>query len=172
MPSTASPSNAERRSLSLAAGLAALLLAAAGAEADTGVDGPYTWSAKLVSVDETAATVVVTSRIVNHADVGDLSQFAEGDRVTITWSGLNWASGIRGIARGTGAGPDRFSLPAEFVSSEMDGQYVTFRVPIPSEDVSTVSALPPGDWVTLTSPHRPSNPTEAVVDIRPYNDVG
>jgi hypothetical protein len=148
-----------------------LLLIAAGAPADTAIDGSYTWSAELVSVDETAGTTVVTSRVVDHADIGDLSTLAAGDRVIITWSGLNWASGIRGIARGSEAESDRFSMPAEFVSSEMDGRYISVRVPIPSEDVSQISASSPGEWVTLTSPHRPSSPKEAVIDIRPYNDA-
>ena len=156
----------------------ALLLAFLGsqpmaASADTGADSEnlYTWSAQLVELDETAGTATVKSRVVGHADVGSLAELSEGDPVTIEWSGLTWASGVRGITPGTDTEADRFALPAEFVSTEMDGTYVTFRVPVPSDAVGRIRSVSPGEWVTLTSPHQPAGLEEAVVDARPYNDV-
>lgn len=162
------------RRLSVLAVLSALLgtqSMAAGSD-EAAADELYTWSAELVALDEANGTATVKSRVVNRADVGNLSELAEGDPMTIAWSGITWASGIRSITPGTEGEEDRFTLPAEFVSVEMDGMYVTFRVPVPSEAVGRIESVSPGEWVTLTSPHQPSGPAEAVVDVRPYNDVG
>ena len=162
-----------KQPLSIVAAVLALLTCPMTANADTSgaSSDSYTWSAELVALDESAGTAVVRSRTVNHANLEALAELPDGDRVTITWSGLTWGSGIRSITRGTASEADRFNLPAEFVSSEMDGQYVTFRVPVPEEALAKISSVEPGAWVTLTSPHRPAGWDEAVVDARPYNDV-
>lgn len=164
--------DASRRWLALTAGLLALgtISSAASAETAGASTDSYTWSAELVSLDESAGTAVVKSRVVEHAEIDNLSDLDEGDRVTIVWSGLTWASGIRSIETGS-VENERFALPAEFVSSEMDGQYVTFRVRIPSEDLPEIRSLSEGEWVTLTSPHQPSGWEEAVADARPYSDA-
>jgi hypothetical protein len=144
---------------------AALPAAAAGA-----ADESYTWSAELVSVDGAARTVTVQSRLVSNAEV-ELDSLDSGDRVTLTWSGINTAAGVRRIVDGQAPEDDRLTLPIEFVSAEHDGQYVRFKVAVPDDDVSKLASLTPGSWITATSPRRPERFEEAVTDVRPYNDV-
>jgi len=146
--------------------MAAAFPASAGAASDT-----YQWSAELVAVDEAARTVTVESRLVSNAEA-DFQKLDRGDRVTLTWSGINTAAGVRRIVEGAAPADDRLTLPIEFVSAEHDGQYVRFKVAVPSDDVAKVSALQPGSWVTATSPRRAERFEEAVADLRPYNDVG
>jgi hypothetical protein len=130
----------------------------------------YTWSAELVAVDEAARTVTVQSRLVGNAEV-ELDSLDGGDRVTLTWSGINTAAGVRRIVEGQAPEDDRLTLPIEFVSAEHDNQYVRFKVAVPSEDISKLASLAPGSWITATSPRRPERFEEAVTDVRPYNDV-
>lgn len=162
-----------KHSLSLAVGVLTLSAAqpAAAAGDSTAAHDSYTWSAELIAFDETSRTVTVKSRVVGHGDTGRLADLRAGDRAMLTWSGLFAASGVRSIVRGTKSEFERFTMPIEFVSSEMDGQYVQFKVPIPGSAVSTLKSLAPGDWVTATSSHQPSDWKEAVSAIRPYNDV-
>jgi len=148
--------------------MAATLPASAGYAANE----TYTWSAELVEVDEPDRTVTVQSRLVGDADV-DFDALDEGDRVTLTWSGIHTAAGVRRIVHGE-APPDddRLTLPIEFVSAEHDARYVRFKVAVPSEDLAKVASLKPGSWITATSPRRAERFEEAVADLRPYNDVG
>lgn len=163
-----------RASLPAASLVVSLAAQPALAQTDSGAQeapAQYTWSAMLVELDPNAETATVRSRIVSHAEIADLSAFSEGDRVTLTWSGFNWASGIRGLEPGADGPFGRFTLPVEFVSTELDGQYVNFKVPVPSGSLAEIESLPSGAWVTATSPHEPAGWDEAVADIRPYNDV-
>lgn len=146
--------------------LTAPLLEAAGPAHDS-----YTWSAELVDFDAAARTITVKSLVVGHADRSRLAALERGERAMLTWSGVFSASGVRSITPGAHSDHDRFTMPVEFVATEMDGQYVQFSVPIPSAAVPAIESLAPGDWVTATSPHRPTDFTEAVSAIRPYNDV-
>jgi hypothetical protein len=148
------------------AGLLAMALPAA-AESATDV---YTWSAELVALDQAAKTVTVQSRLVSNADV-DFADFDAGDRLTLTWSGINTAAGVRRIVDGPAPADDRLTLPIEFVSAEHDNQYVRFTVAVPSEDLAKLASLAPGSWITATSPRRAARYEEAVVQVRPYNDV-
>ncbi len=152
--------------------LAGLLVLANGnsATADTEND-PYTWSAELVSVDQNARTVTVQSALVSNAEV-DFGRLDPGDRVTLTWSGIRTAAGVRRVASGGAPEADSLTLPIEFVSSELDSRYIRFTVPVPSDDLAKLASLMPGQWITATSPLRAANYEEAVVKMRPYNDVG
>jgi len=67
---------------------------------------------------------------------------------------------------------DWLTLPVVFVSTELDGRYIRFSVPVPSDDLAKVASLSPGQWITATSPRRATRNEEAVADMRPYNDVG
>lgn len=147
--------------------MAAALPASAGHAANE----TYTWSAELVEVDDRARTVTVQSRLVGNAEV-DFDALDEGDRVTLTWSGIQTAAGVRRIVDGEAPPDDRLTLPIEFVSAEHDEQYVRFKVAVPSEDLAKVASLKPGSWITATSPRRAERFEEAVADLRPYNDVG
>lgn len=146
--------------------VAAAVPAAGSAENET-----YTWSAELVEVDEPARSVTVESRLVSNAEV-DFDALEEGDRVTLSWSGINTAAGVRRIVDGAAPDGDLLTLPIEFVSAEGENQYVRFKVAVPSDDVAKVATLQPGTWITATSPRRATRFEEAVADLRPYNDVG
>jgi hypothetical protein len=158
----------EQRSVVVAGllALAAALPATSAADANE----TYTWSAELVAVDEGAGAVTVQSRLVGDADV-DFDTLESGDRVTLTWSGINTAAGVRRIVDGDAAADERLTLPIEFVSAEHDNQYVRFKVIVPREDLTELASLQPGTWITATSPRRPESFEGAVADARPYNDV-
>jgi hypothetical protein len=132
----------------------------------------YTWSAELVTFDQEARTVTVKSRFVENPESASLSTLHEGDHAMLTWSGLSTAAGVRAIERGNTSRFDRMTMPVEFVSSEPNGRYISFKVPIPAHDSDKIAKLSPGDWVTATSPLSAKNLTEAVASIRPYTDVG
>ena len=131
----------------------------------------YTWSAELVSFDRNAGTVVVQSPVVSDAAV-DFDRLERGDRVTLTWSGIRTAAGVRRVTDGAAPDADWLTLPVEFVSSELEGRYIRFTVPVPSDDLAKLASLSPGQWVTATSPRRAASHGEAVADMRPFNDVG
>jgi hypothetical protein len=152
-----------------AAGLLAMA-AALPAIANGAADDTYTWSAELVALDEPARTVTVQSRLVSNAAV-DFDSFDSGDRVTLTWSGIDTAAGVRRIVDGAAPEEDRLTLPIEFVSAEHDNRYVRFKVQVPNDDIAELSALEPGEWITATSPRRGVRFEEAVADVRPYTDV-
>lgn len=162
-----------RRSIVAAAGALAIAGVAVNASAaeTSSPSGTYKWSAELVAFDRANGMMTVKSAVVGHAELTGLKNLERGDRAILTWSGVFDASGIRSIRPGETADSDRFSMPVEFVSSEMDNRYIVFRVPVPQKDAAAIEALPAGSWVTATSPHHPSNPSEAVASVRPYNDV-
>jgi hypothetical protein len=147
--------------------IAAALPASAGDEADE----TYTWSAELIQADAPAGTVTVQARLVGAAEV-DFDALDSGDRLTLTWSGINTAAGVRAIVDGRAPDDHRMTLPIEFVSAEHDQQYVRFKVAVPSDGLAKVASLQPGSWITATSPRRAARFEEAVADLRPYNDVG
>ena len=151
--------------------IAALLATAAVHTATANeVEKSYTWSAELVALDEQARTLTVQSPLVSEAVV-DFDSFHGGDRLTLTWSGINTAAGVRRMTKGAADEGDQLTLPVEYVSSELDDRYVRFKVPVPSADLARLKTLQPGHYVTATSPRRASRWEEAVVDVRPYNDV-
>ena len=158
----------KRPSFIVAGLLAAAAMHAASANA---ANDTYTWSAELVSVDENARTVTVQSPLVSTAEI-DLGRLDRGDRVTLTWSGISTAAGIRGVTDGVSPEADWLTLPVEFVSAEHDGRYVRFTVPVPRDDLAKLASLSPGQWITATSPRRAGSHEEAVAEMRPYNDVG
>jgi hypothetical protein len=164
------PSLFNRQHRFVTAGLLAMAAALPAAAAEAAND-TYTWSAELVAVDERARTVTVQSRLVGDAQI-ELEALDAGDRVTLTWSGINTAAGVRRVVEGPAPEEDRLTLPIEFVSAEHDNQYVRFKVAVPSDDVAKVATLSPGSWITATSPRRATRFEEAVADLRPYNDVG
>ena len=130
----------------------------------------YTWSAELVAVDASARTVTVQARVVEETGI-DWDELDAGDRVTLTWSGIETAAGIRRVVAGAAPADDRLTLPIEFVSAEHDRRYVRFKVAVPAADVMKLTSLSAGSWITATSPRRAARYEEAVVTVRPYNDV-
>ena len=153
----------------LAVGLLAMAVSSPGWSGNAASDS-YTWSAELVEFDQPARTVTVQSRLVSNAEV-DFKEFDKGDRVTLTWSGLNTAAGVRRIVHGDAPDGDELTLPIEFVSPELDERYVRFKVAVPSDDIAKIALLQPGSWITATTRRGAEHFEEAVVDLRPYNDV-
>lgn len=157
----------QHRSIALGlAAMAAALPATPGAASET-----YTWSAELVAVDQAARTATVQAPLVSNATV-DFASLDGGDRVTLTWSGINTAAGVRRISTGTPPADEQLTLPVEFAGPAHEDRYVRFKVAVPADDVAKIAALQAGTWVTATSPRRAARYEEAVADLRPYNDVG
>jgi hypothetical protein len=158
--------------LLFAGGLLGWHAAALGADsAPTETRGEYSWSAKLVELDAADRTMTVEARIEQPEAIEARSALAEGDRVTLAWVGRTWAAGVDDIGRDLDLGPERLTLPVEFVSFEMEGHYVRFRVPVPDDARQALTALTPGDWVTATAARQSTRWEEAVRSVRPYNDV-
>ena len=134
-------------------------------------DETYEWSASLISFDESANSAVVQARVDTYRPLENLGQFEEGDELILTWSGRHWASGIRGLARNPDLEPGTLSLPVEFVSSERDGQYINFRIPVPAEAAAAIAAMESGTRVTGISPRTPTDSSGSVIRLRHYNDV-
>jgi len=61
-------------------------------------------------------------------------------------------------------------MPAELVSPEATNQYVTLRVKVPEAALAAIKSVKPGEWVTVTSRHRPASEAEAVLAVKPYNE--
>jgi len=60
----------------------------------------YTWNGELVSLDTTAKTMTVKSRVAYQEAISELKHFKGGDRVWIVWSGIHDSSdAVRQIQR-------------------------------------------------------------------------
>jgi hypothetical protein len=151
--------------------LGLLAMAAALPVAGGVANATYTWSAELVAVDEAARTVTVQAPLVSDAEV-DFGALDRGDRVTLVWSGINTAAGIRQVTERGPSEDAQLTLPVEFVSPAHGERYVQFKVAVPSEGLAKTAGLQPGAWVTATSPRGAAHYEEAVAELRPYNDVG
>jgi hypothetical protein len=131
----------------------------------------YTWNGELVSLDTTAKTMTVKSRVAYQEAISELKHFKAGDRVWIVWSGIHDSSdAVRQVRRPeTGRKIDEnLVLPAELVSTDAPNQYLTIRVKVPESGLAAIKTVKPGEWVTVTSRHRPSTEDDAVVAVRPY----
>jgi hypothetical protein len=132
----------------------------------------YTWNSELVSLDTTAKTMTVKSRVAYQEAISELKHFNAGDRVWIVWSGIHDSSdAVRQIRRPeTGRKIDEdLVLPAELVSTEAPNQYITLRVKLPGSALAAIASTKPGEWVTVTSRHKPSTEDDAIVAVRPYS---
>jgi hypothetical protein len=170
---TASSSRIASRIATLVAGVGLLSLGTALATAaETSTDGvaAYTWFAELVAYDAPSHTATLRARIVAYPDKPtDFSRLHAGDSAMLTWSGVETAVGIRAIEPGKKSSFDRMTLPIEYVSSDDQHQFVTFKVRIPAKDAGAIAKLKPGDYVTATSPLTAANAKAAVSAIGPYS---
>jgi len=131
----------------------------------------YTWNGELVSLDATAKTMTVKSRVAYQEAVSELKHFKAGDRVSIVWSGMHdYSDAVRQVRRAeTGRKIDEnLVLPAELVSTEAPNPYITIRIKVPESGLGAIKTVKPGEWVTVTSRQRPSTDDDAVVAVRPY----
>jgi hypothetical protein len=170
---SASSSNIAPRVATLLAGAAFLSLGAGAAtSAETPAEGvsAYTWFAELVAYDAASHTATLKARIVAYPDKPtDFSRLHAGDNAMLTWSGVETAVGIRAIEPGRKSSFDRMTLPIEYVSSDEQHEYVTFKVRIPQKDAGAIEKLKPGDYVTATSPLTTADARKAVSAIGPYS---
>jgi hypothetical protein len=130
----------------------------------------FTWDGELVSIDTTAKTMTVKSRVAYPEAISELKHFKAGDRVWIVWSGVSdYSDAVRQVRPyETGRKiDDALVLPAQLVSTEAPNQYITFRVNLPDSELSAIKAVKPGEWVTVKSRQRPST-DDAVLAVRPY----
>jgi hypothetical protein len=152
-------------------GLGALVGTATAADDGHAMPKTYQWSAELVAFDRAANTATVKARLVETVTDKDVPKLKAGDHAMLTWSGLSFAAGIRALERGNTSSFDRLTMPIEYVSSELDGRYIVFKVPVPAADAPAIAKLEPGDWVTAQSPEKTLVWKEAVRSLRPYVDA-
>jgi hypothetical protein len=146
--------------------------AISGAQASRSNSDTYTWSGELVSVDTTATTMTVKSRVAYQEAVSELKQFKPGEAVWVVWSGLHdYSDAVRQVRRAEASKKieENLVLPAALVSTEAPNQYITIRVKVPQSSLAAIKGVKPGEWVTVTSRHRPAADAEAVVTVKPYN---
>ena len=134
-------------------------------------DATYLWTAELVAFDEPSNTVTVKAPLVTNPEATDISALQPGDHAVITWYGLWTAAGVRAVERRNTSSFDRMTMPIEYVSSDLDGRYLLFRVPIPAKDAAAMAKVKAGTYVTATSPLRANSAGEAVISIKSYNDA-
>ena len=91
----------------------------------------FTWLSELVSVDVTARTMTVKSRIAYQEALLELKQFKAGEPLWVVWSGSGDRSDAVRQFRRPAANrkiTENLVVPAELVSPEATNQYVTLRV--------------------------------------------
>ena len=130
----------------------------------------YTWSGELVAFDANTQMVTVKSPVVGDEGREQFPRFKPGDRIVLTWSGFDtYADGVSRAVRHDGSKrwSEPFTFPVEFVAYEPDRRYATFKFAAPA-GVNALTAVKPGEWVTITSKHRPASETDAIRTINPY----
>ncbi len=133
----------------------------------------YMWYGELTAFDESARKMTVKTRVVGDQALSGLKGFKSGDRIAMTWSGIDkYADGILSVARHDAGKKydERFTFPVEFVSFDATTQYVTFKTDAPADGVATLKSLKPGEWIAATSRHKPARENEAIVSVVPYVD--
>jgi hypothetical protein len=141
------------------------------AQSATSKGTTFQWSGELVAADSTTSTFTVKSRVAYEEALSELKQFKPGEKVWVVWSGIHDYSDavrqVRPVPSGKKIEEDLVS-PAELVSTEAPNQYLTIRVKVPEGSLAAIKDVKPGQWVTVTSRHRPSTEAEAIVAVKPY----
>ena len=144
-----------------------------GAQSSQPANDTFTWLGELVSLDEAAGKITVKSRVAYQEALSELKQFKAGEPVWVVWSGVsNHSDAVRQFRRPEANHKiaETLVMPAELVSPEATNQYVTLRVKVPEAGLAAIKSVKPGEWVTVTSRHRPASEAEAVVAVKPYNE--
>lgn len=124
-----------------------------------------------MAFDAPGRMLAVKARAVGEPATSELPRFRSGDRIVLTWSGFDaHTDGISRAVRYDAAKKwnEPFTFPVEFVTYETSNQYVTFKLQVPAGNVDALKSLKPGEWVTGTSKHRPSNESEAIMAVKSY----
>jgi hypothetical protein len=163
------------RGLSRIAAVAAVLTlgapAVGGAQLSQPTSDTYSWAGEFVSVDTTAMKMTLKSRVAYQEAVSDLKRFKPDQPVWVVWSGIHdYSDAVREVRRveANRKIDENLVLPAELASVEAPNQYISIRVRVPESSLPAIKAVKPGEWVTVTSRHRPSTDAEAVVAVKPY----
>lgn len=130
----------------------------------------YVWHGEFVSLDAATRALTVRARVIGDA-AADVARFNAGDRVLLTWSGLDIHAGaVRRVAKYEGGQQilDFFALPVELAAREVQNEQMTFRIRIPESTVGAVKGMKPGTWVTVTTRHRPKADADAIVVVSGY----
>lgn len=144
--------------------------AAGPAKADMGAT--YQWSATLVSYDKASGAAVLQALVDSWTKIAGLDTFKEGDKLTLVWTGREWAAGVHDLAADPKLMPGALTLPVEFVSSEHDGEFVDFRIHVPANSMDRIAQIEPGRRVTGISPRKPANDMMmSILSLKDYNDV-
>lgn len=144
-----------------------------GAQSSQPASDTFTWVGELVSLDAAAGTITVKSRVAYQEALSELKQFKAGEPVWVAWSGVSdYSEAVRQFRRPEANRKiaDTLVMPAELVSPEATNQYVTLRVKVPEAGLAAIKSVKPGEWVTVTSRHRPASEAEAVLAVKPYNE--
>ncbi|MBI3047118.1 MAG: hypothetical protein HYY76_02295 [Acidobacteria bacterium] len=130
----------------------------------------YLWHGELVSLDGATRALTVKARVLSEAAT-EAGRFNAGDRILVTWSGLDIHAGaVRRVTK-YDAGQqilDFFALPVELASRDVQNDLVTLRIRIPEPSIAAVKALKPGEWLTIMARHRPKADADAIVAVTPY----
>jgi hypothetical protein len=112
----------------------------------------------------------VKTRVAYPEALAVLKQFKAGDLVWVVRSGIEGYSDAVSAIRPAAANKiaDAFVLPAELATTDAPNQYITIRLNVPAASLAAIKDVKPGQWVTVTSRHRPATRDDAVVSVRPY----
>ena len=133
-------------------------------------DDTFIWHGELVSVEPGSGTFTLKAHMLSEA-AKEVSRFNPGDRVLMTWSGVDrYAGAIRQVGKYEASQKvtDPFAFPVELVSRDVQNDYVTIRFRAPASMAAAVQAVKPGEWVTVTARHRSSGDPQAIVSVTPY----
>lgn len=130
----------------------------------------FIWHGEFVAYDAAARTLTVKAQVLTEIEK-DVSRFKAGERVLLTWSGLDTrAAAIRAVAAYSAGSKITvpFALPAELTAAGVQGGLITVRFRVPDAKVDGVKAVKPGEWVTLTARQLPASETAGLTLVEPY----
>jgi len=133
------------------------------------VNDTFLWHGELVAVDSGSGTFTVKAHMLSDA-AKEVARFNAGDRVLLTWSGVDkYAGAVRLIAKHEANQKvnDPFAFPVELASRDVQNDYVTIKFRAPAAAVAAVKTVKPGEWITVTMRQRSSD-AQGIVSIEPY----
>lgn len=151
--------------LCVGAGVTTAQTPSAAAASDT-----FIWHGELVSADAGSGTVTVKAHMLSDT-AKEVARYNAGDRVLLTWSGVDrYAGAVRQISKfdANQKVTDTFAYPVELVSREVQNDYVTIRFRAPVAAVASITAVKPGEWVTVTVRQRSAGDAQGIVSVEPY----
>jgi hypothetical protein len=142
-----------------------------GAQSVNPTSDTYSWSGELVAFDPQRRTVDVKSPVVGDQALLELPKIGAPAKIILTWSGFDtYADAIlRAVRYQAGRKwSEPFTFPVEFVAYDPPRRYVTFRFAAPADSVDVLQTLEAGEWITVTTRHRPATEADAIAAVHPY----